>query len=57
VSTIAKLQMEAIVKSATKERFVVTYDLTTDDKVFVQGEVENDSYTKIIRMIKYRIYF
>ena len=49
--------MEAIVKSATKERFVVTYDLTTDDKVFVQGEVENDSYTKIIRMIKYRIYF
>ena len=40
ISINTRIQMEAIVKSATKERFVITCDLITDDKLCVQGEVE-----------------
>ena len=40
ISIDTKLQMEAIIKGATKKHFIITCDLTTDDGLCVQGEVE-----------------
>ena len=40
ISINTRLKMETLVKSATKERLVITCDLTTNDRLFAQGEVE-----------------
>jgi len=40
VSIDARLQMKATVKSMAKERLIVACDLTADDELCVQGEVE-----------------